>query len=229
MTKFLDKTGLAYFWEKIKAIILGKADKVANATSGNLASLDSDGNLTDSGYSPSDLASQEVLICNYNGSTCDKTTQEIYDAKVAGKIVTCTYIDTIYYLITATNSSCVFRAILNQGSILSFSYIKCLNGSWSMGSESWSSKANVSSTPQTTLVTDITALTAEQLNALKLGDIVIKSLDGGYNNHTYTVSYKNGSLGECSLVYSSYDMIEEVSYKKVNNAWTYIETKQRIF
>lgn len=36
--------------------ITGKADKVSNATSGHLAGLDSNGNLTDSGNSPSDFA-----------------------------------------------------------------------------------------------------------------------------------------------------------------------------
>ena len=38
------------------ADISGKADKVSGATSGNLAGLDSNGNLTDSGYAPSDFA-----------------------------------------------------------------------------------------------------------------------------------------------------------------------------
>ena len=37
--------------------ISGKADKVANATSGHLAALDLEGNLTDSGSKPSDFAS----------------------------------------------------------------------------------------------------------------------------------------------------------------------------
>lgn len=38
------------------ADISGKADKVSNATNGNLAGLDTTGNLTDSGYSPSNFA-----------------------------------------------------------------------------------------------------------------------------------------------------------------------------
>lgn len=227
MADFLDTNGLRLLWEKIKALVVGKADKVANSTSGNFASLDSDGNLTDSGYSPSDLASQEVLICNYNGSTCDKTTQEIYDAKVAGKIVICIYKDEVYYLVNSIDSSCRFRAISNQSSSMSFSYIKCLNGSWSMGSESWSSKANVSSTPQTTSVTDITALSHEQVTSLRLGDVVVLNDNGSY--YTYYVSQKNGSIGKCVLVYTSYDKIEEVLYEKVGNVWSYTQTRQRQF
>lgn len=42
-------------WPKI-SYVDGKTDKVTGATQGNLAGLDSDGNLTDSGKSPSDFA-----------------------------------------------------------------------------------------------------------------------------------------------------------------------------
>lgn len=51
--EYLNKTGLSRFWDKIKTKIpdiTGKADKVSNATNGNFAGLDSNGNLTDSGY-----------------------------------------------------------------------------------------------------------------------------------------------------------------------------------
>jgi hypothetical protein len=96
-----------------------------------------------------------------------------------------------------------------------------------MGSESWSSKANVSSTPQTTLVTDITALSHEQVTSLRLGDVVVLNDNG--SNYTYYVSQKNGSIGKCALVYTSYDKIEEVLYEKVSNAWSYIQTRQRQF
>lgn len=41
--------------------ISGKADKVSNATNGNLAGLDSTGNLTDSGKSPSDFVGSVAL------------------------------------------------------------------------------------------------------------------------------------------------------------------------
>lgn len=225
--RFLDSIGLRHLWEKIEVLLLGKADKVVNSTSGNFASLDSEGNIGDSGYSPSDLASQMVLICNYTGSTCDKTTQEIYDAKYDGKIVICKYIDVVYYLINSTSDSCRFRTILNQSSSMSFGYIKCLNGTWSMGSESWSSKANVSSTPQTIPVTDITALSNDQVTSLRIGDLVVLNNNNSY--YTYSVSQKSDSLGTFSLVYSSYDKIEEVLYEKVGNVWSYTQTRQRQF
>lgn len=225
--RFLDSIGLRHLWEKIKVLLLGKADKVANPTSGNFASIDSDGNIEDSGYSPSDLASQMVLICNYNGTTCDKTTQEIYDAKVAGKVVMCIFNDEVFYLITSVNSACVFRTISNQGSTMSFDYIKCVNGTWSRSSEYWSSKANVSSTPQTISVTDITALSNNQVTSLRIGDLVVLNNNNSY--YTYSVSQKSDSLGTFSLVYSSYDKIEEVLYEKVGNVWSYTQTRQRQF
>lgn len=227
MAEFLDTNGLRLLWEKIKALVLGKADKVANSTSGNFASLDSNGNLTDSGYSPSDLASRKVLICNWNGRTCDKTTQEIYEAKTDGKVVICIYNDVVYYLVTSTDSACRFRTISNQSSIMSFGYIKCSNGSWSSGSESWSSKANVSSTPKTTTVTDITALSNDQVTSLRIGDLVVLNDNNSY--YTYSVSQKSNSLGTFSLVYSSYDKIEEVLYEKVGDVWSYTQTRQRQF
>lgn len=43
----------------------GKADKVANATSGNFAALDANGNLTDSGHSHSDYLTQHQSLSNY--------------------------------------------------------------------------------------------------------------------------------------------------------------------
>lgn len=45
--------------------ISGKADKVQNATAGNFAGLDSTGNLTDSGYKPSDFLTQHQNLPEY--------------------------------------------------------------------------------------------------------------------------------------------------------------------
>lgn len=55
MDEFLNTNGLRLLWTKIKGLVLGKTDKVENATSGNFASLDSDGNIEDSGYSSADF------------------------------------------------------------------------------------------------------------------------------------------------------------------------------
>ena len=71
-------------------------------------------------------------------------------------------------------------------------------------------------------VTDITALTADQLDALRNGDLVIKIT--GNQKHTYWVSYKDEVKGELSLVYADHQNAEEVYYEKVEGAWTYIQT-----
>ena len=52
-TKFLSKKGT---FEDVSADVSGKADKVSNATEGDIATLDSTGNLVDSGVSTSDFA-----------------------------------------------------------------------------------------------------------------------------------------------------------------------------
>lgn len=52
-TKFLSKKGT---FEDVSVDVSGKADKVSNATEGDIATLDSNGNLTDSGVSTSDFA-----------------------------------------------------------------------------------------------------------------------------------------------------------------------------
>lgn len=62
----------------------GKADKVSNATSGNLAGLDSNGNLTDSGISPSDIAS-DIFIAEYGITSY----YDVLNAINSGKSVFC--------------------------------------------------------------------------------------------------------------------------------------------
>lgn len=78
-------------------------------------------------------------------------------------------------------------------------------------------------TPPTMEVTDITALTAEQLDSLKAGDPVIKIT--GNEKHAYTVSYKDSTKGELSLVYADHQNVEEVYYEKREGEWTYIITE----
>ena len=65
-TKFLDSTGLSYFWGKIKAFF---ASKVSGATNGNFAGLDSSGNLTDSGHKHGDY----VTALGTNGDSLTYT------------------------------------------------------------------------------------------------------------------------------------------------------------
>ena len=72
-------------------------------------------------------------------------------------------------------------------------------------------------------VNDITALTAQQLDSLKPGDSVIKIT--GNEKHAYTVSYKDSTKGELSLVYADHNNVEEVYFEKVEGVWTYIITE----
>lgn len=61
-----------YKTQLVNADLSNKADKVVGATSGNFAGLDSTGNLTDSGYKPSDFITQHQHIPEY---TIEKLTQ----------------------------------------------------------------------------------------------------------------------------------------------------------
>lgn len=86
MVGFLDKgTGLPYFWSKLKALFAGKADKVSGATNGNLAGLDANGNLTDSGHKHSDY--MEKLIYDPNDNVASAGGIEAYiDATVTSAL-----------------------------------------------------------------------------------------------------------------------------------------------
>lgn len=54
--KYLDQNGLSSVWGKVKGIVTPKADKVTGATNGNLAGLDANGNIKDSGLSADNVA-----------------------------------------------------------------------------------------------------------------------------------------------------------------------------
>ena len=67
-------------------------------------------------------------------------------------------------------------------------------------------------------VTDITGMTAEQLDALKPGDTVAKKTDNMY--HTYMVSYKGEGAGQgICLTYVAAGLIETVSYDRTESGW----------
>ena len=72
------------------------------------------------------------------------------------------------------------------------------------------------------VVDDIEALTAEQLEALRCGDVVIKKT--GTERHAYHVAYKDDTKHECALVYCDAWNVEELYYdKSVGSAWSLIE------
>lgn len=71
-------------------------------------------------------------------------------------------------------------------------------------------------------VSDITALTGEQIGSLKAGYVVNKVTGG--KKHSYVVKYKKEDPGEMSLVYCDHENVEEVYYEKRNGSWTYVQT-----
>ena len=70
-------------------------------------------------------------------------------------------------------------------------------------------------------VADITALTNEQINDLKVGDLVAKVDSTG--KHTYVVSYKKDKVGIC-LTYTDAENVETVSYDYTAENWVYNST-----
>lgn len=71
-------------------------------------------------------------------------------------------------------------------------------------------------------VTDITALTGDQLDALNVGDKVAKKT--GTAQHLYVVSYKDAENGGLCLTYTDASTVETVSYDHTESGWAYNST-----
>lgn len=71
-------------------------------------------------------------------------------------------------------------------------------------------------------VANITALTDEQLDALKVGDKVAKKT--GTAQHLYVVSYKDAENGGLCLTYTDASNVETVSYDHTESGWAYNST-----
>ena len=71
-------------------------------------------------------------------------------------------------------------------------------------------------------VTDITKLTAEQLDGLNVGDKVVKVT--GTQKHLYFVNYKDETAGELLLTYADWQNVEGVYYEKGESGWAYVQT-----
>lgn len=71
-------------------------------------------------------------------------------------------------------------------------------------------------------VTDITALTAAQLDALEVGDSVIKVT--GNDKHLYHVTYKATTGGGICITYVDASVVETVSYDRTESGWAYNST-----
>ncbi len=66
------------------AAVAAKADKVSGATNGNLAGLDSNGNLTDSAYAPSSFLGTTHVTANGAGGTLSPATNKVHNAAAIG-------------------------------------------------------------------------------------------------------------------------------------------------
>lgn len=71
-------------------------------------------------------------------------------------------------------------------------------------------------------VTDITALTGDQLDVLEPGSVVIKKT--GTASHLYTVTYKDAANGGLCLTYVDASTVETVSYDNTDDGWVYNST-----
>ena len=71
-------------------------------------------------------------------------------------------------------------------------------------------------------VTDITALTGDQLDALEVGAKVAKKT--GTAKHLYVVSYKDAENGGLCLTYTDASTVETVSYDHTESGWAYNST-----
>ena len=76
-------------------------------------------------------------------------------------------------------------------------------------------------------VTDITALTAAQLDALEVGDSVIKVT--GTDKHLYHVTYKATTGGGICLSYNACGYGETVSYDRTESGWQYNSTDVKTY
>lgn len=71
-------------------------------------------------------------------------------------------------------------------------------------------------------VSDITALTGTQLDALEVGAKVAKKT--GTAKHLYVVSYKDAENGGLCLTYTDASTVETVSYDHTESGWAYNST-----
>lgn len=71
-------------------------------------------------------------------------------------------------------------------------------------------------------VEDITGLTADQLDALQPGNVVVKKT--GNERRVYTVNFKDDVTGKLLLTYADWQNVEGVYYEKGESGWAYVQT-----
>lgn len=150
MADFLDTNGLRLLWAKIKALVLGKADKVANATSGNFASLSSEGNIEDSGYSSADFDlsnTPRIITPSVDGTIQNMTNDEIASLKIGDIVINANWVNYTVVKKTGTaNGSEILLTYVSNTNIGVIS-LKKANGVWAYN-RYWSiALTNINSIP----------------------------------------------------------------------------------
>ena len=83
----LDISGLSYLWSKLKVLFNSKTDKVSGATNGNFASLDTNGNLQDSGHKHSDYLTSHQDISGKADKVSNATNGNFAGLNSSGNII----------------------------------------------------------------------------------------------------------------------------------------------
>lgn len=82
--------------------------------------------------------------------------------------------------------------------------------------------------PKTTVVENITEMTKDQLDALQVGDKVLKVT--GKQMHLYLVTYKGEGAGEgIVLTYNACGYGEAVAYDRTDSGWQYNSTDVKTY
>ena len=95
-------------WNKITTALGGKADKVTNATSGNFAGLDANGNLTDSGKKASDFVAKSEGVTNVDWDSTNKKITKTINGSTTD-VVSASTLKTAMNLNNVTNDAQVKR------------------------------------------------------------------------------------------------------------------------
>lgn len=87
--------------------------------------------------------------------------------------------------------------------------------------------AEILNSPVGVEVEDITAVSADVLDSLECGDVVVKKT--GNQRHAYLVSYKGDGAGEgMCLTYTDASVVETVSYDRTDEGWAYNSTDKTL-
>lgn len=103
----------------------------------------------------------------------------------------------------------------------------CASNGWEIKRASKDSEASAGSSGMLS-VTDIEALTKEQLDSLDVGDMVVKVT--GKARHLYIVTYKGDGAGQgIVLTYNACGYGEAVAYDRTDSGWSFNSTDVKTY